>query len=77
MSDVKVCYICRFLWCVFIIATFSYAVFWLHQSGWWFALGALLASGDCESYRTPEQMAADINLREAKARIKAAEAEND
>jgi hypothetical protein len=30
----------------FIIAIFSYAVFWQHHSGWWFLVAAFLLHSD-------------------------------
>lgn len=59
MSDVQVCYLCRFFWCVLVFGGCGYAVFGLGYSGWLFALAVLICEGDCKSYRTPEQARAN------------------
>ncbi len=32
------------VWGMFVFGTISYAVFWNHQSGWWFVLGYIFCS---------------------------------
>ena len=33
------------LWDVLVFGTCTYVVFWLNQSGWWYLLALLIASG--------------------------------
>jgi hypothetical protein len=66
MNAVSICTVCRFFWCVLVMGSCTYVVFWMGQSGWWFALAVLLCTGNCKAYRTPEQINASANLERAK-----------
>ena len=35
-------YVAYYVYAIFIICLFSYAVFWLDKSGWWFLLAVVL-----------------------------------
>ena len=54
MTDVQVCYVCRFLWCVVVWSAATYLVFWKGASAWWYVLVVLITQGDCKSYRAVE-----------------------
>jgi hypothetical protein len=54
-----ICLVCDFLWSIIILASCTYVVFWMGQSGWWYALAIFLAAcWSCKSYRSPEQIEA-------------------
>lgn len=65
MTDMKnfplaVCLFCDMVWSLTILAACTYIVFWLGQSGWWFALAVFLCGcWSCKGYRSPEQIAVD------------------
>ena len=54
VTNVQVCWVCRFFWCVLVWGTCTYLVFWKGNSGWWYVLASLITEGDCKSYRSSE-----------------------
>jgi arginine exporter protein ArgO len=46
-----VCSVCLTVWNLAVLALFSYVVFILHQSGWWFGFAVLLWYGRCRFKR--------------------------
>jgi hypothetical protein len=59
MSGLVACLWCRFFWCLAVLGACTYIVFWKDQHGAWYILAVFLCSGDCKSYRSAEQIAAD------------------
>jgi hypothetical protein len=58
-TSLAVCLLCDWLWSVSILATCTYIVFWMNQSGWWYMLAIILMGcWNCKPYRSPEQIAA-------------------
>ena len=55
----SVCEVCSLLWLCIVFGVCTYLVFWMNQSGWWYALAVFLASGwTCKWLASPEQIRA-------------------
>jgi hypothetical protein len=58
------CIFCRYVWAIAVMGACTYVVFWLNQSGCWYILALVLFDSlGCAAYRSPEQIAADKEIK--------------